>query len=111
VIRKALSIAGVYLLEPDRCQDERGFSAANLVLDEWPARARAAEWIQCSVSQNRLAGTVRGLHDQADPHGETKLVRCGRGAIWTCWSTSANRCPPVFNGWLWNSTRAMVSNC
>jgi dTDP-4-dehydrorhamnose 3,5-epimerase len=40
------------------------------------------EWIQCSLSHNRLKGTVRGLHYQADPHGETKLVRCTRGAVW-----------------------------
>ena len=80
---KALSIVGVYLLEPDRHEDERGFFARTWCADE--CRRQGLEtpaWIQCSISQNRRAGTVRGLHYQADPHGEIKLVRCGRGAIW-----------------------------
>ena len=38
--------------------------------------------VQCSVSYNPLRGTLRGMHWQAAPHGEVKIVRCTRGAIW-----------------------------
>jgi dTDP-4-dehydrorhamnose 3,5-epimerase len=37
--------------------------------------------MQCNVSFNPRPGTLRGMHYQADPHGESKLVRCVRGAI------------------------------
>src|SRR5262249_29122953 len=37
--------------------------------------------VQCNISFNRRTGTLRGLHYQAAPFGETKLVRCTRGAI------------------------------
>ena len=37
---------------------------------------------QCNVSFNRKRGTLRGLHYQAEPHAEAKLVRCTRGAVW-----------------------------
>lgn len=38
--------------------------------------------MQCNVSWNRRRGTLRGLHYQAPPDAEAKLVRCTRGAIW-----------------------------
>jgi dTDP-4-dehydrorhamnose 3,5-epimerase len=41
----------------------------------------STDWAQISISQNRCRGTLRGLHFQQAPYGETKLVRCPRGAI------------------------------
>ena len=41
-----------------------------------------SELVQCNVSYNRQRGTLRGMHWQAAPHAEAKLVRCTRGAIW-----------------------------
>jgi dTDP-4-dehydrorhamnose 3,5-epimerase len=38
--------------------------------------------VQCSISFNARKGTLRGLHYQAVPHAETKLVRCTKGAIY-----------------------------
>lgn len=40
------------------------------------------ELSQCNVSYNRRRGTLRGMHWQADPFAEAKLIRCTRGSIW-----------------------------
>lgn len=83
MIWNALSLPGLFLLEREPRHDERGFFARTWCADECLAHGlQAPGWIQCSISHNRQAGTVRGLHYQAAPHGETKLVRCSRGAIW-----------------------------
>jgi len=74
-------LAGAVVVEPTPATDERGFFART-----WCARTFAAWGLdpaltQCSVSFNHRRGTLRGMHYQADPHGEAKLVRCTRGAI------------------------------
>jgi dTDP-4-dehydrorhamnose 3,5-epimerase len=68
-------LGGVHVVEPERLADERGFFARTYDVEAlWPV-------VQMSTSFNARAGTLRGLHFQADPHGEAKLVRCTRGAI------------------------------
>ncbi|MGH2740958.1 MAG: dTDP-4-dehydrorhamnose 3,5-epimerase family protein [Thermoleophilaceae bacterium] len=75
-------LAGAWLVELDRHEDERGFFARTFDRAEWVARGMDPTVAQCNTSFNALAGTLRGMHFQADPHGEPKLVRCTRGAIW-----------------------------
>ena len=75
------SIAGAFVVEPERLEDERGFFARTFSSDEFAARGLDARVCQCSTSFNATAGTLRGLHYQAAPHGEAKLVRCTRGAV------------------------------
>jgi dTDP-4-dehydrorhamnose 3,5-epimerase len=75
-------LAGAWLVELDRHEDERGFFARTFDREEWIARDMDPTVAQCNTSFNRRAGTLRGMHFQADPHGEPKLVRCTRGAIW-----------------------------
>jgi dTDP-4-dehydrorhamnose 3,5-epimerase len=75
------ALAGVWLIEPERLGDERGFFARTWCRREFEARGLTAALAQCSVSWNAARGTVRGLHFQAPPHEEAKLVRCTRGAI------------------------------
>ena len=58
-----------------------GSSRAAFRAEEFAARGLPAEMPQCSVSYNSLKGTLRGLHFQAAPHAEDKLVRCTAGAI------------------------------
>src|SRR6201999_1667584 len=65
--------------EPIR--DERGFFARMFDREAFAARGLATAVDQTSVSFNARAGTLRGMHYQAEPHGEEKLVRCVRGAI------------------------------
>lgn len=76
------SLPGAWLLEPERVEDERGYFARTYSRQEFAARGLDPEIAQCSVSWNRRRGTLRGLHFQAAPHEETKLVRCTRGSVW-----------------------------
>jgi dTDP-4-dehydrorhamnose 3,5-epimerase len=66
-------------LEPK--PDERGFFARSWCRRELAAHGVDADIAQESVSYNRVAGTLRGLHFQKPPHEEAKIVRCTRGAI------------------------------
>jgi dTDP-4-dehydrorhamnose 3,5-epimerase len=75
------AVAGAFLVEIERLADHRGFFARTWCAREMEAHGLVSRLVQCSVSFNKTAGTLRGLHYQAAPHGETKLVRCTRGAI------------------------------
>jgi dTDP-4-dehydrorhamnose 3,5-epimerase len=74
-------LAGVMIVDPIRREDERGFFARTWCSSEFREHGLVAALSQCSVSFNVSKGTLRGLHYQAHPHGETKLVRCTMGAI------------------------------
>jgi dTDP-4-dehydrorhamnose 3,5-epimerase len=74
-------IGGVWIIRPERIEDDRGFFARTWDETEFAARGLSAHVVQCSVSFNRRRGTLRGLHYQAAPHEESKLVRCTSGAI------------------------------
>jgi dTDP-4-dehydrorhamnose 3,5-epimerase len=74
-------VDGALVLLPQAREDERGLFARTVDAEELRSRGLASVWVQCSTSYNRRAGTLRGLHYQAAPHEETKLVRCTRGAI------------------------------
>lgn len=77
----ALAVAGSFLVEPEPVEDARGFFARTFCRDEFTSHGLNAELAQCSVSYNRRAGTLRGMHYQKPPHAEAKLVRCTAGAI------------------------------
>ena len=77
-----LALKGVYLIEPDRREDERGFFARTFCAEEFSAHGLSPTVVQCNISFNRHRGTLRGLHFQAPPHSEAKLVRCTRGNIY-----------------------------
>jgi dTDP-4-dehydrorhamnose 3,5-epimerase len=74
-------IAGVFVVELEEHVDERGTFARTWCQEEMSAAGLASSLAQCSLSRNRRAGTLRGLHFQHPPHEEAKLVRCTRGAI------------------------------
>ena len=76
------SLAGAYVIEIDRLGDERGFFARTFCAETFRAHGLAPCVSQCSVSFNARRGTLRGMHFQAAPYEEEKLVRCTRGAIW-----------------------------
>jgi len=75
-------LAGAFVLDVERLEDERGFFARTFCGDELRAQGLESNVAQCSVSFNRARGTLRGLHYQDAPHEEVKIVRCTRGAIW-----------------------------
>ena len=74
-------LQGAYLVELEPEADERGSFARTWCREEFAAHELSTEISQCSLSRNARAGTLRGLHFQAAPHEEVKLVRCTRGAI------------------------------
>lgn len=75
------SLQGVWVLEPERFDDHRGSFLRNWCQREMSAMGLRSDFVQSSVSLNPHRGTLRGMHWQAAPHGETKVVRCVRGAV------------------------------
>lgn len=75
------AISGAYLIEPEKHDDARGHFARIWCHEEFEAAGLDANLAQCSVSFNRIRGTLRGMHWQDAPHQETKVVRCLRGSI------------------------------
>lgn len=81
MILRELDLAGAWeiVIEPRR--DERGAFARTFDADAFRERGLADRFVQTSLSLNDRRGTLRGLHWQAAPHAEGKLVRCVRGRI------------------------------
>lgn len=76
----ATTIAGVSLIEASRNRDDRGFFTRTFDAEWLPPEVQFVPQ-QVAISQNRLQGTLRGLHWQAEPFGDAKVVRCIKGRI------------------------------
>lgn len=92
------SIEGAFLVRLDLHRDERGFFARSWCREEFEGQGLNSALAQCSISFNHRRGTLRGLHLQAPPHGETKLVRCTRGRIYDV-IVDLRRSSPTFKHW------------
>ena len=75
-------LPGVFVLEQERHEDERGWFARVWDGEELARHGLEPALAQCSASYSAAKGTLRGLHWQIPPFAETKLVRCTRGALW-----------------------------
>lgn len=75
-------LAGVLLLKPERLHDERGYFARTFSRTFFAEHELDAAVEECSVAFNPTSGTLRGIHYQRTPFGETKLVRCVRGSAY-----------------------------
>jgi dTDP-4-dehydrorhamnose 3,5-epimerase len=82
MIFKETRLKGAYLIEWEPLQDERGFFARSFCREEFGKHGLNPQIAQCNVSYNRKCGTLRGMHYQAAPSEEAKLVRCTNGAIY-----------------------------
>ena len=82
MIFRELELPGVFLLEPERKADSRGFFARTYCRQELEDHGLDPTVVQCNVSVNSRKGTVRGMHWQAAPYEEIKLVRCTNGAMY-----------------------------
>jgi len=69
------------VVDPEPHVDQRGFFARSWCRREFEAHGLNSSLVQCSISHNLVKGTLRGLHYQAAPYAEAKLVRCTAGAI------------------------------
>jgi dTDP-4-dehydrorhamnose 3,5-epimerase len=104
-------LAGAFLVDVERREDARGFFARSFCRNEFAARGMAPVFVQGNVSFNTRRGTLRGMHFQADPKSEPKLVRCTRGAILDV-ILDLRPGSPTFRGWVgaeltWENHRAL----
>ena len=78
----ATKLEGAFIIEPERMEDGRGFFARSWCEREFAAHGLDPQCVQCNISFNKKSHTLRGLHYQAAPCEEAKLVRCTMGAIY-----------------------------
>ncbi|HEX3517647.1 MAG TPA: dTDP-4-dehydrorhamnose 3,5-epimerase [Solirubrobacteraceae bacterium] len=74
-------LPGVWVIELELLGDERGWFARTFDEQDFRSHGLNPAVVQCNASFNAHRDTLRGMHYQADPHGESKLVRCVRGSI------------------------------
>jgi dTDP-4-dehydrorhamnose 3,5-epimerase len=91
-------LSGVWVIELDPLGDQRGWFARTFDAHEFDARGLNPAIVQCNVSFNARQGTLRGMHYQAEPHGESKLVRCTHGAIFDV-ALDLRAGSPTFSRW------------
>lgn len=78
---RPLEIEGAYVVELEERSDDRGFFARTFCVDEFTELGLDPVVVQCNMSFNHKAATLRGMHWQEAPYGETKLIRCTRGRV------------------------------
>lgn len=76
-----LPLAGAFRVELERHADDRGYFARTYCAREFAAAGLEPAVAQASISWNPRRGTLRGMHWQAAPHAEAKLVRCAQGRV------------------------------
>ncbi|HUS55312.1 MAG TPA: dTDP-4-dehydrorhamnose 3,5-epimerase [Thermohalobaculum sp.] len=95
MIFETTPIADLLLVRPKRRMDARGFFSESWSIEPWHARGLEIHWCQDNHSLSRQPGVLRGLHYQAPPMAQAKLVRCTRGRVWDV-AVDARRGSPSF---------------
>ena len=90
---------GVLLVTPARFEDARGFFSESWNRDRLAQAGISTDFVQDNHSLSHAVGTLRGLHFQAPPHAQAKLVRCGRGALFDV-VVDIRRGAPTFGQWI-----------
>lgn len=93
-----LPLKGAHLIELKRIDDDRGFFARAFCCREFEEHALNPKLVQCNISFNPQAGTLRGMHYQLQPYCEVKVVRCTRGAIYDV-IIDLRRESPTYSKW------------
>lgn len=75
-------LAGAFVVDVEQRADDRGYFARAWCQREFADMGLSHEVVQCNLSHTTRRGTLRGMHWQAAPYGEAKLVRCTRGSVW-----------------------------
>jgi dTDP-4-dehydrorhamnose 3,5-epimerase len=92
-------LSGAFIVELEKFEDERGFFAHSWSEKEFAARRLDSSMVECSISFNWKRGTLRGMHYQAAPHGQVKIVRCTKGAIYDV-IIDLRAASPTFKQWV-----------
>jgi dTDP-4-dehydrorhamnose 3,5-epimerase len=82
MIFEKTALAGAFIIEIEKREDERGFFARAWCQEEFEAHGLNSQWVQANLAFSQKKGTLRGLHYQIAPYQEAKLMRCIRGAIY-----------------------------
>jgi dTDP-4-dehydrorhamnose 3,5-epimerase len=92
-------LADVKLITPARNSDARGFFSESYSRARMAEHGIGLEFVQDNHSLSREVGTVRGLHFQAPPHAQAKLVRCGRGRLFDV-AVDIRKGSPSYGRWI-----------
>ncbi len=92
-------LEGVFLVELEKHTDDRGFFARTWCQQEFNSQNLNTNLAQCSISFNTKKGTLRGMHYQAEPFPETKVVRCTMGSIYDV-VLDLRKDSPTYTQWL-----------
>jgi len=82
IIFSETKLKGAFIIEVEKRMDHRGFFARTFCEQEFGGHNLKTRFVQCNVSFNKRKGTLRGMHLQAAPYEEVKLIRCNRGSIY-----------------------------
>ena len=93
------SLSGVLILTPKRFQDARGFFSECWNHENLAKQGLDLDFVQDNQSLSHTVGTIRGLHYQAPPHAQDKLVRCGRGALLDV-AVDIRKGSPTYGDWV-----------
>jgi dTDP-4-dehydrorhamnose 3,5-epimerase len=99
VIFRETKLKGLFLLEPERFEDERGFFALTWSEKSFREHNLDPRLVECNISFNKRRGTLRGMHYQAEPHAQAKLVRVTRGSIYDV-AVDLRADSPTFKEWV-----------
>jgi dTDP-4-dehydrorhamnose 3,5-epimerase len=102
------SLAGLWLIELERREDERGFLARTYCEQEFAAHGLNIRWPQCNLTLTKQRGMIRGMHFQGEPKPEIKIIRCTAGAIFDV-LVDVRRGSPTFGKW--ESFELTAQNC
>ncbi len=93
------ALEGVLLITPNRFGDNRGFFSESWNRQRMQDAGVDLDFVQDNHSLSREPGTIRGLHFQAPPHAQAKLVRCGRGLLFDV-AVDIRKGSPTYGQWV-----------
>ncbi|MFZ5964863.1 dTDP-4-dehydrorhamnose 3,5-epimerase [Thalassococcus sp. BH17M4-6] len=93
------AIPEVLILTPRRFGDDRGFFSESWNRQRMAEAGLDYDFVQDNHSLSAKVGTIRGLHFQAPPHAQDKLVRCGKGALFDV-AVDIRRGSPTYGHWV-----------
>jgi dTDP-4-dehydrorhamnose 3,5-epimerase len=109
MIFQETKIAGVFEIRVEQHTDDRGFFARTWCQKEFEDHGLNSRLVQCNLSGNIRKGTLRGMHYQAMPYAEAKLIRCTAGAVYDV-ALDLRENSPTFLQWTATILRAKDHN-
>lgn len=98
IIFKETNLKGASVIEPEKFEDVRGFFARSFSQQEFLDHGLHGQFVEAGISFNRRKHTLRGMHFQAAPHAQAKLVRCTRGRVFDV-LIDLRRGSPTYKQW------------